>query len=179
MSRAKSGLYEQPTTPQSEGGYGEQYVPRRAKPPTVIRQPEPIGVTDIESQPQKYIALALVHLRNEMAKLAVQIEDRSRIVDEYQPQEITGEAFTTISIQPQWETEERITSIIITGPPGNVTVQLGDRIWPLTIPATGILVIAPIIVLLGRNDIRQITASTPGQYGLELSGYCDTRSLLI
>jgi hypothetical protein len=179
MSRGKTSPFEVPQPVQSEGGYGAQYVPRRAKPDIPVRQPTGPGVSDIESQPQKYTALALIHLRNEMARLAVQIEDRSRPVNEYQPQEIVGELETTITVQPQWETTERITSIILTGPAGPVTLQLGDRIWPLTIPATGIIVISPISIFLGRNDTRTLTAATPGQYGLELSGYCDSRSQLI
>lgn len=178
MSRSKTGPFEEPQSAQTEGGYGASYVPRRAKPPTVIRQPLQPGVADIESQPQKYTALALVHLRNEMARLAVQIEDRSRPVDEYQPQEILGETETTITVQPQFETEERITSIIVVGPAGAVTLQLGDRIWPLTIPATGVIVIAPILLFLSRSDNRILTAATPGQYSLELMGFADTRGLL-
>jgi hypothetical protein len=161
------------------GGYGWQYVPRAIRPDTPIRQKPAIQVADIEAQPMKYIALALVHLRNQIAALANMAEDRGRPIDEYQPQEILGELESTITVQPQWETSERITSVLITGPPGNVTVQLGDRIWPLTIPASGFLLIAPISIFLGRSDSRILTAATPGQYSLELSGYCDTRGQLL
>lgn len=127
----------------------------------------------------KYVALGLTHLHNELSGLARMIEDRARPVDEYQPQELVGETESVLTVSPQWETNERITSILITGPPGSVTIQLGDRIWPLAIPASGFLLIAPVSIFLGRDDTRTLTAATPGQYSLELSGYADTRGQLI
>lgn len=127
----------------------------------------------------KFIALGLIHLRQKLEELANFTEDRSRPVDEYQPQEIIGEQETTLNVSPQWETNERITSVLITGPPGTITVFLGDRIWPLTIPASGVLVIAPVSIFLSRGDTRQLTSATPGQYSLELMGYADSRGQLI
>lgn len=144
-----------------------------------LRQVPPVQVPSIEQEPLRYLALALVHLRNEISKLPAMIEDHSRPVDEYRPQELVPDSELTMTLQPQWETEERITSIIVTGPAGSIALQLGDRTWNLTIPATGILVIGPISLFLSRSDARILTAQTPGQYTLELMGYCDTRGQLI
>lgn len=141
-----------------------------------IRNVSQIGVQDIEQEPMKYVALALVHLRKSVQDLVIMIEDRSRSVDAYQPQEyLAGSSSSNIELQPQWEAGETITSIIITGPAGAVTLQLGDRFWPLTIPASGVIVIAPIKLYLDRSDRRILSFSTPGAYSLELMGYGDTR----
>jgi hypothetical protein len=240
----------------------------------------------------KYIALALVHLKSKLEKVATMVEDKSRPLDIYQPQTLTVEANASITLQPAWETPEKISSIIITGPPtsstaapsggnaGNVTtpgagativntaainglynvtvtvwvsgtvgagdndnmqlvygstvinlsdgttpitypfqinpannglsvkainagtagavyhaaityapaspnpattmtLQLGDRTWNLTMPSTGIIVVAPVGIMLSRSDVRIFTASTSGEYTLELMGYADTRGNLV
>ena|ERR1700684_2299490 len=158
------------------------FTPRATKPgiPVHIRQPLPPGVEDIEKQPYKYIALALVHLRQVMARLPVMIEDYSHPVDEYQPQTVgVSPVETAISVTAQWEDTEIIRAVLITGPAGTVTVQLGDRTWPLTIPATGFLLISPIWMILERGDPRTLTAGTPGDYTLELMGHEDTRGNLV
>lgn len=52
-----------------------------------------------------------------------------------------------------------------------VSLQLGDRYWPnLSLPATGVLEISPKYLLLEPQHIRQLTATYPGQYSLELTG---------
>lgn len=145
-----------------------------------IRQEQNSRVQDIEQQPLKYIALALVHLHNELAKLPRMIEDQSRPVDEYVAQEVLPATVNSpLLILPQWEVSEKITSIIVVGPSGLVTLQLGDRIWPLTIPAAGFIIMSPVAVLLSRSDLRQLTFATPGVYSVELMGYCDTRNELV
>src|SRR5579862_2772961 len=112
----------------------------------------PIDVTDIEAAPMKYVALALVQLRDEIRSLATMIADRSRLVDEYNVQSLTPESMTQITVTPIFEVGEVIESIIITGPAaGTATLQLGDRVWSLVMPASGILVIgAPLTILLSR-----------------------------
>ncbi len=160
-------------------GYGTEYIPRGKMPPgssVKIRQPVPITAEDIERQPFKYVALALVHLQREMANLRKALEDRSRPVDEYRPQAITSESTALVQLPPQWESREMITSILITGPAGACVVQLGDRIWTLTIPAAGYIAISPVAIMLERNDIRQISSATAGDYTLELMGYADMRA---
>lgn len=157
---------QSPYRPYSQGSDGQVH----------IRNVSQIGVQDIEQEPMKYIALALVHLKKQLQNLAIMLEDRSRTVDAYQPQEYgSGSSSSNIELQPQWEAGETITSIIVTGPAGTVTLQLGDRVWPLTIPASGIIVIAPIKLYLDRSDRRILSFATPGAYTLELMGYGDTR----
>lgn len=55
------------------------------------------------------------------------------------------------------------------------TLQLGDRIWSLVLPPSGILVIGPMALLLSRTDARILTPSIPGIYTLELCGIADRR----
>jgi len=158
------------------------HIPRPAIQPggqEHLRQPTKPEVPDIEQAPLKYIALALVHLKNVFARLPVMIEDNSHPVDEYQPQTLSPETESTITLQAQWESSEIIRAVLITGPTGNITVQLGDRLWTLTIPASGFILISPLWLLLSRSDVRILTASTPGQYSFELMGHEDSRGNLV
>lgn len=127
----------------------------------------------------KYIALALVHLRNAFSKVPEMLEDNSRPVDQYRPQTLTGDSESTLTLQPQWETPELIRAVLITGPAGQITLQLGMRVWNLTIPATGFILISPLWMQLTRTDQRILTAQTPGQYTLELMGHADGRGNLV
>jgi|SRR5882672_4010793 len=144
-----------------------------------IRQPEDVHVPTVEQEPGKYIALALLHIRRELARLPAMIADHSKPVDEYRPQELTPDNATTMTLQPNWETCEIIESIIITGPPGNIIVQLGDRTWQLAIPPVGYIILAPLMLILGRTDQRILTGVVSGQYTMELMGHADTRGNLI
>ena len=152
--------------------------PHRAQMPEEIhgRNPGKVETNDIEKVPLKYVALAMLHLRNQMANLAKMAEDNSRPVDEYNKQTLAPESETILTIQPDWEVTEVIKSVMITGPTGAVVVQLGDRTWNITIPASGFVVIAPVAFFLSRSDVRQLTASTAGEYTLELMGHCDNRA---
>jgi len=145
-----------------------------------LRQPEKVETPNIEHEPMKFIALALVHLRNEFSKLPVMIEDRSKPVDEYEVP-ATLPVGGTLTLQPQWETAEFIESILITGPAAATgTLQMGDRFLPFTIPATQILFIgAPMGMRLARSDARILTVQTAGTYTFEIMGYADTRGNLI
>ena len=60
-----------------------------------------------------------------------------------------------------------------------VIVQLGDRVWNLTIPFTGVLELSPKKLILAYQDIRQLTAAIPGAYSLELLGVADVRNRFI
>lgn len=163
--------------PTEEGGYGWEYVPRAVKPGTPVRQPVPIEPEDIERQPMKFIALALMQLHRQFRRMAISIEDRSQAVDEYQSQTPTGPVTNLLQLQPQYESNERITSILVVGPAGAATVTLGDRVLPLTIPASGFLILAPVSFFLGRDDLRQLSTATAGQINLILGGYADTRGV--
>jgi hypothetical protein len=53
------------------------------------------------------------------------------------------------------------------------TLKLGKRVWNLNLPATGILVIAPVSFSLSRSDDRQLSSATSGDWSLELTGFAD------
>ena len=163
-------------SPETEGGFGTEYVPRAIPPHIGVRQPVSLEPDAIDREPMKFIALALAQLHRQFRRMATAIEDHSMPVDNYSPQTVAAST-NQVNLQPQYESGEQITSVIIVGPAGAVTLTLGDRIWPLVIPASGILVIAPISIFLGRDDTRQLNSVTLGQYSLELGGYADTRGV--
>jgi hypothetical protein len=161
------------------------FSPRRTRPHIIHgRQPDTVKVPDIDREPMKYIALALVHLRNTMNDMARMIDDNSKPVDEYNVQSLAPEtqgASYFIENLPQYETPEIIKSIVIVAPPAATgTLQLGDRFWNFTVPASGILSIAPVAVCLNRSDRRVLTALTgTGEWSFELMGHADQRGNLI
>lgn len=139
---------------------------------------EPIRTGDTEQTSPEFIARGLLKLQETLGELARQTENRGKPVDEYNTTPLTGAATeSTLTVQPTYEMmPEKIVGVIVSGPPTTaVTIILGDRQWPVIIPAVGILVIAPIAIILGRNDPRQIVSATPGQFFLELMGYADAR----
>jgi hypothetical protein len=136
---------------------------------------KPIRAEDTEQELSPgYVLNSLMALRNSLGTLARLIENRGYPVDEYNTGTGTG---TVLTLTPTYEyMPERIESVIVTGPPASViTVQLGDRTWNLVIPPAGVLSIAPLGVILGRSDIRSLTAAVSGQYTLELMGYGQRR----
>jgi hypothetical protein len=140
------------------------------------RQVPPVEAPDIDQAPNQYIVKGLLKMHEQLQNLARQADDRSRLVDEYRTQTLVADSELSITVQPQFDyMAERIESVLVTGPAGAVTLQLGDRFWSLVIPASGIIVIAPVSFLLQRNDYRILTSVTPGDYGLELMGWADER----
>lgn len=159
-------------------------IPRGKRPhgsQVPLRQVTGISAEDIEQEPMKYIALALVHMKMQLQNLAVMSADHSRPVDEYQSQTLVAETTNnSLELQPQYEVPELIECIIITGPTGAFTLQLGDRTWNLVMPATQCMTIgAPMRLLLSRNDRRVLTSAVTGEWTLELTGHADTRGNLI
>lgn len=143
--------------------------------PIFTRQPNKPFDTDQQKTVFEYLAVGMHAMISQLGDLARQVDNRSRVVDEYQVQSSTVAAESVVTVQPIFDfVPEKIESVIITGPPGNITLQLGDRFWNLTIPATGVIVIAPVGILLNRNDLRQLTG-TSGSYSLELMGIADER----
>lgn len=129
-----------------------------------------------QTPPIEYIAKAFAQMQRHLQDIVKGEVDETKVFDEYLAQGLAGYATSAITIQPTYEYTERVEAIIITGPAGAVTLQLGDRgPWSLTIPAAGILVIAPVAIYLGRNDIRSLTAASAGDFTLELMGHADTR----
>lgn len=121
-----------------------------------------------------FVLNSLMALRQSLGTLARLIENRGFPVDEYNTGTGTG---TVVNLMPTYDfMPERIESVIITGPPAaQITVQLGDRVWNLVIPAAGVLPIAPLGVILGRSDPRTLTAQSAGQFTMELMGYGQRR----
>jgi hypothetical protein len=106
-------------------GYGNRAThapnlsPRAGKPGDgriPLRTQTGISASDIEQSPFKYVALALIHLRDQTSSIAKQIQDNSRPVDEYTPQTLAAEAESLIIVQPDWDMDEVIESIVIVGP---------------------------------------------------------------
>lgn len=121
-------------------------------------------------------------LRNVMADFASRIsdlgnllEDKSHRVDAYNVTSSASEVNAAINLQPEYEVSEIIESVLIIGPTGTPTfsLQLGKRFWNLTLPASGVLVIAPVRISLNRNDPRILTPTTPGDWALELMGFAN------
>ena len=141
------------------------------------RQPVPAHTPDAEQESQSYEQHGLDMLREQFRTVARLLDNRAAPVDEYNSAAITGAGSSVaLTVQPTYEyMPELIESIIVTGPAGSITLVLGDRIWALTIPASGLLVIGPLRLMLGRSDTRSLTSGTPGTYTLELMGRGDRR----
>jgi len=156
-------------------------VHHKLPPDSVVhtRQPVPVETEDTEKYAKDFESLGLTALHEQLATIARKAENRGNLVDEYNSAAITGAASSaSVVVQPTYEyMPEKIESVIITGPTGtpSFTLQLGDRTWALTLPATGILVIGYVGVLLGRTDQRILTPATPGIWTLELMGVADRR----
>lgn len=139
---------------------------------------EPVRTENVEQISPEFIRSGLLQLQEALGEIARQTENRGNPVDEYNTTPITGasteSALTVLPTYEYWP--EKIVGVIVSGPPTvAVTIILGDRQWPVIIPPAGILVIAPIAIILGRNDDRKLTSATPGQFFLELMGYADAR----
>jgi hypothetical protein len=145
---------------------------------TVRSKETPIAAADAEQISPEFIARGMLEMREALGKLARQTENRGNPVDEYNTCPISGAATeSTLSLLPTYEyMNEKIISVLISGPAAaNVTLTLGDRVWALQIPVSGILTIGPVAIILGRSDTRQLTSATPGNYFLELMGFADAR----
>jgi hypothetical protein len=138
-----------------------------------------IGTEDVEQFSSSFFAENLIRIREALREVARQAENRGYLVDEYNTASLTGGPGTTsqLTIPPTYEyMPEQIQAILISGPPaGTASIILGDRQWPIVMPAAGILPVGPLRLLLNRNDLRQLTASTPGTWSLELMGIADQR----
>ena len=95
-----------------------------------MRTPSPEHVLDRPSELSAgFTAESLSELHRSIRELARQIEGRSRLVDEYTPKTLVGDAETTLTLQPQFERlTEVIDHIIITGPStGNSTTLQSEN----------------------------------------------------
>jgi hypothetical protein len=120
----------------------------------------PIGTQDAEIVAPEYIAAGMLALREALGDIARQAENRSNPVDEYNSAPITGAATeSVVTVFPTYEyMPEKIESVLIGGPAGAVTLQLGDRVLPLAIP---VAILLCSIAILSRNDLRQLPPQRP------------------
>jgi hypothetical protein len=142
------------------------------------RHAEPARVKDVEEFSPEFVARGFTELREVLGDIARKADNYSHPVDEYNTVPLTGASTeSTLNLMPTYEyMPEKIQSILVAGPPGAaVTLILGDRQWPIIIPAAGILPIGPLALMLGRSDPRQLVSATPGTYFLELMGIADKR----
>jgi hypothetical protein len=159
--------------------HSQPLIHHKLPPDAVIhtRQPEPPLTTDEDIPPKGYLTQGLTLLLTQLTNIARQAENRSHPVDEYNSAALSGAGSSaSVTVPPTYEyMSEKIETIIITGPAGAITLLLGDRIWQLSIPATGVLVLGPMALLLSRQDARTLTAASAGTYTLELMGIADQR----
>lgn len=126
----------------------------------------------------EWIRNAIEQMLSQLKGLRRVIEDRTRPVDEYQGTPTASELQSTVTVPAQFDAQmsERIESILIWGPPAATgTIKLGDTTINIVIPASGVLVIAPISMLLNRSDDRILTLSPAGDIGVRLMGWADER----
>ena len=152
--------------------------------PVPVRQEPKVGTRDLPAPvAAKYVLVSLARIESHLLSIARQIEDRTKLVDEYEVNSVyitpaTGEeSIATVEVLPQFDTiAEKIESVIITGPVSTACVlQLGDRLLNLSTDATGKVLISPVAFLLNRSDRRILTSSTQGAWTLELMGIADAR----
>ena len=157
----------------------EGLIHKKLPPDAVIHTRQPVKPTteDSEQESRSFETLGLAQYAEQMGTLAKAIENRANAVDEYNSAAITGAASSaSVVVFPTYEyMPEKIESIVITGPPGAITLQLGDRTWALNIPATGILTIGYVGLILNRTDARILTPAAAGIFTLELMGIADRR----
>lgn len=130
------------------------------------------GVTD------QAVLNSLSAIERNLAALARTMASYDRLFDEYQQQTLYStdiESVNQVIVTPEFHAEI-VHSILVTGPTtGNVpfTLTLGSRVWNLSLPASGILPITPVLFRLKESDPRFLTSTTAGDWTLELSGYAD------
>lgn len=141
-------------------------------PPTRAQDETPVGE-------EGWLREAVIRLERSISDATSLIEDNSHRVDEFQNLSSVAESVTSVQTTPDYDMYDAIIeAVVVTGPTtGNVpfTLQLGKRIWSLQLPATGILVLSPLKMSLGRDDQRLLTSATAGPWALELMGYADIR----
>lgn len=154
-------------------------VHKKLPPDATIHTRQPVNPVTRDEDPESptFERIGAHELAEQLSTIARNAENRANPVDEYNSAGVSGAASSTsVVVQPTYEyMPEKIESIVITGPTGAITLQLGDRIWQLNIPATGILTIGYVGLILGRSDARILTPAAAGVYTLELMGIADRR----
>jgi hypothetical protein len=144
-----------------------------------VRNMPTVRVEDSEMGPAaNYVIVAMARIQTLLRGLARQLEDRTKLVDEYSiVSEYTAANESVVEVLPIFDRiPEKIESIIITGPVTTAfSRQLGDRFWTMSTDATGKCIIAPVAILLSINDRRILTGQAAGNWNLELMGIADER----
>ena len=151
--------------------HGTQITPRAVSSPVV---------QNVELDPNtKYQLAAIARVEKMLARIARKISDVTRPVDEYSIVGVSAAsaAVSTVEVLPQYDgINELIESILVTGPVSTAfTLQLGDRELSLTTDTRGYAILAPVGMMLSRNDRRVLTSATSGAWTLELMGHADER----
>jgi len=128
--------------------------------------------------PVKMILVAINRLEKGINALARTVQDTSHSVDEYSTESVIVDDILTVTVYPEYDKmAERITSVLVTGPPSTAfSLFLGDRAWiGILTDASGKFQVYGTGLLLGRNDVRQLTSAVAGNWTLELTGFADDR----
>ena len=155
-----------------------EYVMTKANGTQIPIAPVPVttGTAEI-SVPERYSLIALNRLEKVLGPLSRAIADVSHPVDEYATESVLQGGVTTVTVYPEYDKmAARIECVIVTGPPSTAfTLQLGDRAWNVLTDISGKFQVFGSGMLLGRNDTRVLTSTTPGNWTLELTGFADER----
>jgi hypothetical protein len=162
----------------NDGAFGVKFQPGTSISPRAEHKVS-TALAEIEP-PEKYHLVALARIERILQRIARKVADVSKPVDEYSIADagFTATGVVTVEVLPQYELiSEIIESIIVTGPTAaSFSLALGDRFYDsMSLPGTGLLVIAPVAIMLGRNDRRVLTSTTSGPWTLELMGHADER----
>jgi hypothetical protein len=138
--------------------------------------PAQTGTADIPVG-EKYALIAIDRLEKSLGPVSRMIADVSHPVDEYATESVLDGGVTTVTVYPEYDKmAARIECVIVTGPPSTAfSLQLGDRAWTVLTDASGKFQVFGSGMLLGRNDQRILTSTTPGNWTLELTGFADER----
>src|SRR5256885_16910307 len=105
-----------------------------------VRRAEPSRVADVEEQPTaEWLHNALLQMTQSLQGLRRVMDDRTKPVDEYVPQNASSSS-NSVTVMAQFDAQmaERIESIFYWGPPAATgTIQLGDMTINIVIPARG------------------------------------------
>jgi hypothetical protein len=131
----------------------------------VISVPPVIGDDLANLAPAEFAIQANARIFNELHNIATQLFDNSRPVYEYRF--VPGGLLTgpnVVEVLPEFEMPEIIEALIIAAPPyATLTIQLGERIIPMTMNASGVQLVSPQAIRLDRHDRRILTLTGGSQ----------------
>jgi hypothetical protein len=116
---------------------------------------------DVTSLPEHYLEYVMTRATRNLDRIAQWYGNQARLVEEFageSAETATGESVLTAI--PDYEpSNERITSVLVTGPPSTPFVlELGSRYMSLATDATGKCLLAPVAFTLTPQSKRLLTA---------------------